>query len=127
MVLVRIAEELVKGLRRRRGRRLPRRSRRRARSVEPSVGQQSRRSGGAQAQGELDAELRRTRHAGAYNKVGVLKIGPSSAKNVLVLEPGTSAGSAYFVPLAKWIVSKTPGWQVWSVERRRTCSRTNRS
>jgi pimeloyl-ACP methyl ester carboxylesterase len=53
-----------------------------------------------------------------YNKVGVLKIGPSSAKNVLVLEPGTSAGSAYFVPLAKWIVSKAPGWQVWSVERR---------
>jgi pimeloyl-ACP methyl ester carboxylesterase len=53
-----------------------------------------------------------------YNKVGVLKVGPSSAKNVLVLEPGTSAGSAYFVPLAKWIVSKTPGWQVWSVERR---------
>ena len=53
-----------------------------------------------------------------YNKVGVLKVGPSSARNVLVLEPGTSAGSAYFVPLAKWIVSKTPGWQVWSVERR---------
>src|SRR5271170_7590770 len=53
-----------------------------------------------------------------YNKVGILKVGPSSAKNVLVLEPGTSAGSAYFVPLAKWIVSKTPGWQVWSVERR---------
>ena len=37
---------------------------------------------------------------------------------MLVLEPGTSAGSAYFVPLAKWIVSKTTGWQVWSVERR---------
>src|ERR1700689_4891288 len=53
-----------------------------------------------------------------YNKVGVIKVGSSSAKNVLVLEPGTSAGSAYFVPLAKWIVSKTPGWQVWSVERR---------
>jgi pimeloyl-ACP methyl ester carboxylesterase len=53
-----------------------------------------------------------------YNKVGVLKVGPRAAKNVLVLEPGTSAGSAYFVPLAKWIVSKTPGWQVWSVERR---------
>ena len=53
-----------------------------------------------------------------YNKVGVLKIGPRAAKNVLVLEPGTSAGSAYFVPLAKWIVSETPGWQVWSVERR---------
>ena len=53
-----------------------------------------------------------------YDKVGVIKVGPSSAKNVLVLEPGTSAGSAYFVPLAKWIVSKTKGWQVWSVERR---------
>ena len=53
-----------------------------------------------------------------YNKVGVIKIGPSSAKNVLVLEPGTSAGAAYFVPLAQWLVSKTHGWQVWSVERR---------
>src|SRR5271165_6025223 len=53
-----------------------------------------------------------------YNKVGVIKISPSSAKNVLVLEPGTSAAAAYFVPLAKWIVSKTSGWQVWSVERR---------
>ena len=53
-----------------------------------------------------------------YNKVGVIKVGPSDAKNVLVLEPGTSAGSAYFVPLAKWIVATAPGWQVWSVERR---------
>ena len=53
-----------------------------------------------------------------YDKVGVIKIGPSGAKNVLVLEPGTSAAAAYFVPLAKWIVSKTRGWQVWSVERR---------
>lgn len=53
-----------------------------------------------------------------YDKVGMLKIGPSSARNVLVFEPGTSAGSTYFVPLARWIVSKVPGWQVWSVERR---------
>jgi hypothetical protein len=53
-----------------------------------------------------------------YNKVGVIKVGPASAKNVLVLEPGTSAGSAYFVPLAKWIVATVSGWQVWSVERR---------
>ena len=53
-----------------------------------------------------------------YDKVGVLKIGPAHAKNVLVLEPGTSAGSAYFVPLAQWLVSKVKGWQVWSVERR---------
>jgi hypothetical protein len=53
-----------------------------------------------------------------YDKVGVIKIGSPRAKNVLVLEPGTSAGSAYFVPLAKWLVSKEKGWQVWSVERR---------
>jgi pimeloyl-ACP methyl ester carboxylesterase len=53
-----------------------------------------------------------------YNKVGIIKVGPRSAKNVLVLEPGTSAGAAYFVPLAKWIISKTTGWQIWSVERR---------
>jgi len=53
-----------------------------------------------------------------YDKVGVIKVGPARAKNVLVLEPGTSAGSAYFVPLARWIVRTRPGWQVWSVERR---------
>jgi pimeloyl-ACP methyl ester carboxylesterase len=53
-----------------------------------------------------------------YDKVGVIKVGSPTAKNVLVLEPGTSAGAAYFVPLAQWIVSKEKGWQVWSVERR---------
>lgn len=53
-----------------------------------------------------------------YNRVGVIKVGPARARNVLVLEPGTSAGGAYFVPLARWIVARAPGWQVWSVERR---------
>jgi pimeloyl-ACP methyl ester carboxylesterase len=53
-----------------------------------------------------------------YNQVGVIKVGKPKAKNVLVLEPGTSAGAAYFVPLAKWITSTAPNWQVWSVERR---------
>ena len=53
-----------------------------------------------------------------YNKVGVIKVGSRHARNVLVLEPGTSAGGGYFVPLAQWIVSRAPGWQVWSVERR---------
>jgi pimeloyl-ACP methyl ester carboxylesterase len=48
----------------------------------------------------------------------VLKVGSADAKNVLVLEPGTSAGAAYFVPLARWITAKAPAWQVWSVERR---------
>lgn len=53
-----------------------------------------------------------------YDRVGVLKVGSPAARNVLVLEPGTEAGSAYFVPLARWIVARAPGWQVWSVERR---------
>jgi len=53
-----------------------------------------------------------------YDEVGVIKIGPRSARNVLVLVPGTSAGSAYFVPLAQWLVAAVKGWQVWSIERR---------
>jgi hypothetical protein len=53
-----------------------------------------------------------------YDRVGVLRIGPRAARNVLVMEPGTSAGSAYFVPLARWVVARDPGWQVWAVERR---------
>ncbi len=53
-----------------------------------------------------------------YDKVGVIKVGPSTARNVLVLEPGTSAGGTYFVPLAQWIVARAKGWQVWSIERR---------
>jgi len=52
------------------------------------------------------------------NKVGVLEIGPRGAQNILVLNPGTSASAAYFAPLARTIVSRVPGWQVWAVERR---------
>jgi hypothetical protein len=53
-----------------------------------------------------------------YNKVGVLKIGPRSAPNILVLNPGTSASAAYFAPLARDVVRRARGWQVWAVERR---------
>src|SRR3954451_2760791 len=53
-----------------------------------------------------------------YNRVGILKFGPATAKNVLVLNPGTSASAAYFAPLARSIVASAKGWQVWSVERR---------
>jgi pimeloyl-ACP methyl ester carboxylesterase len=52
------------------------------------------------------------------NKVGILQIGPAKAKNVLVLNPGTSASAAYFAPLGKTVVERLPGWQVWAVERR---------
>ena len=53
-----------------------------------------------------------------YNQVGVIKVGSPQASNVLVFEPGTSAGAGYFVPFAKWVVEHATGWQVWAVERR---------
>jgi hypothetical protein len=53
-----------------------------------------------------------------YNKVGALKIGAPSARNLLLVNPGTSASAAYFAPLAKTIVKDAPNWQVWAVERR---------
>ena len=60
----------------------------------------------------------------SLDRVGVVKVMPMShraalaADNVLVLEPGTSAGAPYFLPFAKWLVENVKGWQVWSVERR---------
>src|SRR3954465_10924522 len=53
-----------------------------------------------------------------YNRVGILKFGAATAKNVLVLNPGTSASAAYFAPLARSIVAQAKGWQVWALERR---------
>ncbi|MQA73820.1 MAG: alpha/beta fold hydrolase [Solirubrobacterales bacterium] len=52
------------------------------------------------------------------DRVGVLKVGPKKAKNILVLNPGTSASAAYFRPLAGFVASEAKGWQVWAVERR---------
>src|SRR3954454_19893254 len=52
------------------------------------------------------------------NVVGVLKTGDPKARNVLVLNPGTSASAAYFEPLAKTIAKRLPDWQIWAVERR---------
>src|SRR3954454_7366976 len=52
------------------------------------------------------------------NRVGVLRTGEKTTKNILILNPGTSASAAYFEPLAKTIVKRLPNWQVWAVERR---------
>lgn len=53
------------------------------------------------------------------DRVGVLEVGSPRARNVLVLNPGTSAGAGYFKPIAQDIVRSTRcRWQVWSVERR---------
>jgi pimeloyl-ACP methyl ester carboxylesterase len=53
-----------------------------------------------------------------FNRVGVLKVGPARAQNVLVLNPGTSSSASYFAPLANDIVKRVKGWQVWAVDRR---------
>src|ERR1700754_285006 len=53
-----------------------------------------------------------------YNRVGILEIGPAKARNVLVLNPGTSASAAYFAPLARAVVDRASGWQVGAIERR---------
>jgi len=53
-----------------------------------------------------------------YDRVRVIEHGPDDAENVLVLVPGTSAGAAYFTPVALDIVDALDGWQVWSVDRR---------
>jgi pimeloyl-ACP methyl ester carboxylesterase len=52
------------------------------------------------------------------DKVGILKVGPKKAPNVLIINPGTSASSAYFKPVMDFIVSELEGWQVWTIERR---------
>lgn len=52
------------------------------------------------------------------NQVGVIEVGSRKARNVMVFEPGTSAGAAYIVPFARSLVERLPEWQVWSVERR---------
>jgi pimeloyl-ACP methyl ester carboxylesterase len=53
-----------------------------------------------------------------FDRVGVVEVGPRSAKNVLVVEPGTSAGAGMIVPVAQDIVKALDDWQVWIVERR---------
>jgi len=75
-----------------------------------------------ETRGERKAETITTPQLGqrTLNKIGIIKVRPKgeAAPNVLVLEPGTSAAPAYFLPFAKSLVDATPGWQVWAVERR---------
>src|SRR5919202_1870353 len=53
-----------------------------------------------------------------YDRIRVIEQGPRHARHVLVLVPGTSAGAAYFRPVARDIVKRLHGWRVWSVDRR---------
>jgi hypothetical protein len=53
-----------------------------------------------------------------YDRVFVQQTGPRDARSVLVLVPGTNGGAGGFVALARDIVRRVPGMQVWVVDRR---------
>src|SRR4051812_33991983 len=53
-----------------------------------------------------------------YDRTFVTKIGPSSAKTVLVLEPGFSGGAGDFTLVAHDLVDRVKGLQVWALDRR---------
>jgi pimeloyl-ACP methyl ester carboxylesterase len=53
-----------------------------------------------------------------YDKVFVQQIGPRTARNVLVLVPGTNGGAGGITPVARDIARRVPSTQVWVVDRR---------
>jgi pimeloyl-ACP methyl ester carboxylesterase len=53
-----------------------------------------------------------------YDKVWVQQLGPRSARRVLVLVPGTLGGAGGVAPVARDIVRRVPGMQLWIVDRR---------
>lgn len=54
----------------------------------------------------------------SFDRVSVTRIGPAGARTVLVLVPGTAGGAGDFTLVARDIVARVPGLQVWAVERR---------
>ena len=55
------------------------------------------------------------------SKIRVLKIGPSSAKNVLVMIPGYLGGSGDFRVIGQRLTGKLKKLQVWGIDRRSQC------
>jgi len=53
-----------------------------------------------------------------YDRVTVTKIGPASARTVLVLVPGTSGGAGDFTLVGRDLARRLPGVQVWALDRR---------
>ena len=53
-----------------------------------------------------------------YDKVFVQQLGPRNADSVLVLVPGTNGGAGGVLPVARDIVRRVRGLQVWIVDRR---------
>jgi len=53
-----------------------------------------------------------------FDRVEVTRLGPSAARTVLVLVPGTGGGAGDFTLVARDLVRRVPGLQVWAVDRR---------
>ena len=53
-----------------------------------------------------------------FDRVTAWTYGPSKAKTVLVIVPGTSAGAGSVAPVAKDLAARVPGMQVWALDRR---------
>jgi pimeloyl-ACP methyl ester carboxylesterase len=53
-----------------------------------------------------------------FNRVTVHQFGPASATRVLVLMPGTQGGAGDFTLVARNLVKRVDGLQVWAIDRR---------
>jgi hypothetical protein len=53
-----------------------------------------------------------------FDRLPVTVTGPASARTALVLVPGTAGGRGDFALLARDLVRRVPGLQVWAVDRR---------
>ena len=52
------------------------------------------------------------------DKVFLRKYGPSDAKTILILTPGSPGSQGNYAKLAPWLVQRVPGLGVWAVDRR---------
>ena len=52
------------------------------------------------------------------DKVFLRKYGPTTAKTVLILTPGSPGSQGNYAVLAPWLVDRIPGLAVWAVDRR---------
>jgi pimeloyl-ACP methyl ester carboxylesterase len=55
---------------------------------------------------------------GEFNRVTVRQFGPASGKRILVLMPGTIGGAGSFTLVARYLVKRVDGLQVWAIDRR---------
>jgi hypothetical protein len=53
-----------------------------------------------------------------FDRVFVHKFGPSDGQRVLVLMPGTQGGAGDFTLVARNLVRRIDGLQVWAIDRR---------